>query len=323
MTEFRFPKQALADQCQSARTNSEEESSQTHYFGQDLTSAVRGNASGFSAQVTSTGVYEGIIGKTTYNGTTIASDQRKKIASSVITPPYKSLVRISTQNGGAGTGVIIGPRHILTSAHTVWNLATKAKNPGILVRPQATGAWLSVSSGDVFVHNQFTNQPNLGTFDALVEACKWDFAVLRTAQTIATGSSATGGYFQYNYYSNAATVLTLALRFLGFPGVSLPCRDSVTNTNLFWPNPFGICNGLLYETTAGSVLNVSVPGVFQHSFDSASGMSGGPIFQHYADTKRSVVLAIESFGRAGYGNFASAITLSIKSWISAVISGHP
>lgn len=332
MTEFRFPpirvpKAGTSNVDFAAPCSSEQSGvhwgrdAQTQPAGFGFTSPADPTFFTFGTQKTSAVPYDGIIDHTTYNGAKIAYDQRIPITST--SAPYKSLAKISTLSSAAGTGVIVGPRHILTSAHTVWDLYTKKKATGIQVKPHGAANWLSVSSANVWVYNQYTNQPDSDLFNAMVEQCKWDFAVLRTSQTIATGGTTNGGWFHYSHYTNPATVLTMTLRACGFPDVNKPCRNSAVNTQIFSPKPFGVCNGKLYETTVGKVVNVSVPGVFQHSFDMAGGMSGCPIFQHDAVTKKSTALALHSFWDESYGNFASAITSTIKSWVAAVIATYP
>lgn len=274
----------------------------------------------FAQQVTSPDPYDGVIGKEWYNNVLIPSDQRK-IVSNTTSAPYKSIVNITTAQGGAGTGTIVGPRHILTCAHTLWDNDTKKQATGVYVKVPGAMAPIQILDKNIFVYLPYTNRPPSEYFSQHIQDAKVDVAVLVATQTLATGTEANGGFFDVNYYSDPYTLQTLPLRLVGYPAVNAPCRASTSNTHLF-EFPFGTCDGKLYETTSGKVVRADYApyGVFQHNFDAAHGMSGAPIFQHFSDSKKSVVLGMHIFWDSFKGNFAHAITQTTRDWINAVIA---
>lgn len=81
------------------------------------------------SQVTWTGIYLGIVGQTPANE---PDDGRSR--TTLTTGSFKSMVKITSDGGWSGSGVIVGPRHVLTAAHNVYETNSNVMRANVKVR---------------------------------------------------------------------------------------------------------------------------------------------------------------------------------------------
>lgn len=263
------------------------------------------------AQVTWTGVYLGIVGKTAGNE---PADGRSRTTST--TGGFKSMVKITSDGGWVGSGVIVGPRHVLTAAHNVYETNSNVMRTNVKVRLQMDGTIHAVPAAKIFFTAGWMNLTAASSNQSVV---RHDYALLVVNDIIATGSNQNGGFFDVGWYVNSSDLVNRPYNLYGYPGSALACAAAPVKEPTWYGGKFGTCGDALYGMS-GTILDVPTY-MAQHNFDAQPGQSGGALYEYFPDTGRRVVRGIQSINVPNYGGYAHQISsesrANIISWISA------
>lgn len=273
------------------------------------------------------GIFRGIVGSEPSTNPARPGDNRLRKTGT--TGEFAHLVKITFGAGGItnGTGVIVGPRHILTAAHNLWNRGNKTLYTNITLKLQKGGtpaiktiyipqAWKNLDADAESMPNGYPP----GAYN------KYDYALIVTTTAIASGTASGGGFMDVtllnvpdSWYSERQ--ITVA----GYPGATLACKGGVATANQkYFPPLLGTCSGYLYAAY-GLIKNATYnTDQFQHDADAQQGQSGGPLYvRPNVETAPNwrVVVGLHTLITPGYGNFAVRLNAEnipiIKGWIAA------
>lgn len=266
--------------------------------------------------------FRGIIGR--FPVTLQPKDDRKKVSNTSISP-YNNMVKFivvdkyTDKDIVIGSGALIGPRHILTSAHVAMDFKT-----GISILEKATILSEDEQSGisQIYIPNEWKMgvpwKLNATNPSALKNFVSSDYALVVATTPLAPSNS---NFFKYKIAS-AAVWNTKEVTHLGFPmnaievedeegnkQVAWPCFDSeVKRPDLFSPWNFGLCDGLLREQKLiNSVQSYKGPRWVETYFDISKGHSGGPIFEKVGNEFRIYAIMSSIGGYCPTHNFAHRI----------------
>lgn len=272
------------------------------------------------------GVYHGIRGRTDWLDPVtklfihIPKDDRKIVASQAA--PYNLIVvLIGTPWNGKGlvfgTGAIIGPRHILTAAHVIYD---PTHNYYLKDMQAISNKNVKFTIAQRYVNDCFIVHAPKGIIapSQAFEFARYDYAVLTTNQDMVGPNDEV---FNFNAPSDKNWLIGRTATTIGFPSPNRPCKADGNNIlvdNLFKGLPFGKCDGFMTEQTGVLPKPGFTGSVIQHIFDTSPGQSGSPIFID-SGGKRTIY-GIVSGGGDAVGNLAHRISENSYDYINYAIS---
>lgn len=326
MSEFRFPPIKF---CDSVPTGKVRQSCNCEGSAREHSPVVPRNISnqGFeplSAETeVNSGVYLGILGKKnwvdpkTNKNLVVAKDDRLK--KTVTSSPYNMIVKITNKATGGiiGTGAMIGPKHILTAAHVVYDHVQGTAVPKANIQLTRWGQASTVTPSKVLISEDFKlNSPYVTPTD-FVEFARFDYALLVTASNLLPAATT---FFGYDFPSDKNWLATQTISTLGFPSKTAPCTSVAVYEPQFFTGPFGRCAGNLYGQS-GKTISTAWDSQIQIGLDMTFGQSGSPLYTTSGSTR--IIRGILSYIDAKFGNFAHRIRSGSKAAIEAWVDANP
>lgn len=219
----------------------------------------------------------------------------RQIRTSTTAYPWRALVAIL--NPGATTsncsGVLVGPRHVLTAGHCIYDKNANAWIPNRKVAPGMNG--IGVFPNGLKNHNWYYSVK--GWFQN--EDPRYDYAMIILQDLASTASL---GWFGWRTSGHSGGTWNF-----GYPGWWRTCAAS--------PSP-PQCNNFLYGDD-GSIQTANWAQL-GHSSDTQPGQSGSPVYKYNGGDRR--VIAIHAYGAGNTGQnwgtrIRSAVSDNICKWI--------
>eukprot|EP01026_Neomeris_dumetosa_P019688 TRINITY_DN1796_c0_g1_i5.p1 TRINITY_DN1796_c0_g1~~TRINITY_DN1796_c0_g1_i5.p1 ORF type:complete len:457 (-),score=62.75 TRINITY_DN1796_c0_g1_i5:548-1762(-) len=220
-------------------------------------------------------VFEGLVGM----------DNRVQIEETS-TYPFSAIGRLES----GCTGFLVGPRHVLTSAHCLYSLGewleTQKFTPGQnnVTRPFKEVDWYAIQVASEWYANQ--------------SAVEYDYGMVFLTEDVGNLT----GFWEFGSACNRSN---LPLNLIGYP------------TDL---NP----QGAQYLASCGNVEYNCTKRTFLHSCDTFAGMSGGPMFLYQLNDKSEPLFKVRGihFGSSSQEALNLGLTITpemeedIKRWIA-------
>lgn len=271
--------------------------------------------------------YHGILGRMKWKGASEPNDERVLV--DVTGHPASLMVRITEPLNGEdvilGTGALIGPRHILTAAHVVWELKNKVYNA--IFEVERWGSNMKVPhSGikNVIVDTDFQFNAKQGKFKNLSNLpelfCGTDIAVVVTYENLIDPSTE---FFSVFAPSGTSWWANRVMKTMGFPRRDQPCFTAGPPDVDFFPHPFKYCTGGLMAQTVkypgiGYNYDGSTTGCVRSFFDMRVGQSGSPVYDDSLNIYGLLCYTDTILGR----NFAHQISQQNDVDIGAILTTY-
>lgn len=256
----------------------------------------------------------------------IPDDGRSRVVSTMY--PNNLMVRFVDPSMNpsviVGTGALIGPRHILTAAHVVYDCLKQPSPYNTHLKIQAWGQGGDFTmTNNVYVPSNYaalcpwTGIMTTGGFSIDVDKytlfASNDYALVIADSDILPPNST---FFNYDYASGPPWWKGKMLSTLGFPSNSgPPVRDTesvawqetwcgVKNPTTKWLGvPFGYATGELYGQTVNAS-SIVYSKSLQVYFDMGRGQSGSPVFIDTGNNIKTIYGILSVRGRAPLKNYA-------------------
>jgi V8-like Glu-specific endopeptidase len=232
----------------------------------------------------------------------IPPDERVRIrdTSSV---PFRWVCSLDVTRGDTlsrGSGLLIGPRHVLTAAHNIYD--TSGAGPdSVYVAPARNGAELPfgrIKAVAYTTSSRYLSQPVAGSrFDFAMVTLESDASVLRSRAVgggrLGHWSSPTDGLQTDLQSLNSGFVSGRPVTVCGFPGDK--CDGEACDPARGWKREQQA--NTMWSHFGSASFTAGLPGIVLYTADTSPGQSGSPVWMRFSTGRRSLVAVHVSTNR--------------------------